>query len=94
MDWTSILNIIGLLFGFSGAILLAISLIRVIKMIVLAIKAHEESIQTLASTGSIIVYGGFDKQLERAQRHCKTRMIPGFILLVTSFVFQLLGLLF
>jgi len=86
------IQLAGLILGFTGTLILAVFLGRVLKMLVTAIKAHETSTDSLTGKNDGIVFTGFDKQLEKAMITDKRISFFGLWLLVASFSLQIISL--
>lgn len=87
------LQLTSIILGLTGSIILAVFLGRVLKMLIVAVKTQEKSIESLAGNDDRFVVTGFDKQLDRALVSDKTFTYCGLWFLVASFSLQIISLL-
>ena len=85
-DW---IQLSGLILGLVGSMLLAINLTRIIKLLILSVKAHETSIESIVGKNDVYIFKGFGKQLNNAKKYNNSITAWGFWLLVISFILQI-----
>ena len=87
------LSLLGLICGLLGSLLLANSLSRLVRAIVLAINALDTSLQAFAGKGDVPIFTGLEKHFERGIVYSKKYTVIGFVLLAISFGVQVAALL-
>jgi hypothetical protein len=70
--------------GLVGSIILAFSLNRLLSEVNFAINAMSVSIESMASSGNIYVFGGMDEILDRAKGTSSSWVRSGIYFLVSS----------
>jgi len=95
MDCGLVLIALGLGVGLIGSVILAISLNKLNTELVLAILFVDTTLGSLLSqTQNIPRFEGIDERLRRGVESSRNRTFVGLVMIVFSFGFQLVGLIF
>ncbi len=87
-------SIVGLIFGFIGSLILAVSLNSLLGQIVKAILFMDLTQEgMLHPTAPIVKARDIDESLKKGGKSAKNRTVVGLILLVVSFAFQIVALM-
>jgi hypothetical protein len=86
-------SIVALVFGFLGSVMLAASMNRLFRPILLSLNAFDTTLKAyLGGDQNVPVFRGLDKHLDRGVIANKRLSVAGFLLLAIGFILQLVAL--
>jgi hypothetical protein len=88
-----IVQLLSAILGLVGSAILAFSLDRVLSELRLALSLVRTSVESIAHSGDVYLFGGVDKRLDAAEQASKIWVRVGLICLFGSFALAALALL-